>query len=114
MAESVGSPVSPWRYGIHPQATGMRIESLGRVNLQLGEAIRLEMTNADAGADDIVHLQYYVATELGPWALWLTCPRADVDVHEASLRELAPAFEGDGPTAQSQDLFPFLHAPKRK
>lgn len=92
MAESLPSPVSRWRYGMHPRATEMRIRSLGRVYLQLGEALRLEMATADPGGDDLVHLQYYIATELGPWALWLSCSRADVDDAESSIRELAPPF----------------------
>ena len=91
MTESLGSPLNRWRYGMHPRATEMRILSLGRVFLQLGEALRLEMSNADDG-EDIVHLQYYIATELGPWAIWLTCARADVDACEASLRDVVPPF----------------------
>ncbi len=90
--ESLASPLSRWRYGIHPNATEMRIRSLGRVHLQLGEALRLEMMNAEPGGDDIVHLQYYIATELGPWALRLSCPREDVADCEASLREVTPPF----------------------
>ena len=92
MTESVASPVSRWRYGMHPHATEMRVRSLGRVYLQLGEALRLEMMNSVSGEGDIVHLQYYIATELGPWALWLSCPREDVADAEASLRELTPPF----------------------
>jgi hypothetical protein len=92
MADSLASPVSRWRYGMHPQATQMRISSLGRVYLQLGEALRLEMTSADPGQEDIVHLQYYIATELGPWALWLSCPRAEVAESERSIQELTPPF----------------------
>jgi hypothetical protein len=92
MAESIASPVSRWRYGIHPHATEMRISAIGRVFLQLGEALRLEMVNADRDEQDIVHLQYYIATELGPWALWLSCARAEVADCEASLRELSPPF----------------------
>jgi hypothetical protein len=92
MTESCASPVSRWRYGMHPHATEMRIRSLGRVYLQLGEALRLEMTNAAPDREDVVHLQYYIATELGPWALWLSCAREDVTDAEASLRDLAPPF----------------------
>jgi len=92
MAESLASPISRWRYGMHPRATEMRIRSLGRVYLQLGEALRLEMVNAGPDGDDLVHLQYYIATELGPWALWISCARADVAECEASLRELTPPF----------------------
>jgi hypothetical protein len=88
MTESIASPGSRWRYGIHPHATEMRIRSLGRVYLQLGEALRLEMTNAEPDSGDVVELQYYIATELGPWALWLSCPREDLADAEASLREI--------------------------
>jgi hypothetical protein len=92
MTESLASPVSRWRYGIHPNATEMRILSLGRVYLQLGEALRLEMMNGGQDGEDTVHLQYYIATELGPWALWLSSAREDVAAAEASLRELTPPF----------------------
>ena len=92
MTESLGSSVSRWRYGMHPHASELRIRSLGRVYLQLGEALRLEMLNAGPDEGDIVHLQYYIATELGPWALWLSCAREDVADAEASLRELTPPF----------------------
>ena len=98
MAESLAPPLSRWRYGMHPHATEMRIRSLGRVYLQLGEAFRLEMASADEGGEDIVHLQYYIATELGPWALWLSRAREDVAECETSLRELtAPFAEGRTP-----------------
>jgi hypothetical protein len=92
MTESIASPMSRWRYGMHPHATEMRIRSLGRVYLQLGEALRLEMTNAGSDDGDVVHLQYYIATELGPWALWLSGAREDVAASEASLQELTPPF----------------------
>ncbi len=92
MAELLASPISRWRYGFHPHAAEMQIRSLGRVYLQLGEALRLEMTNPAPGQEDVVHLQYYIATELGPWALWLSCARGDVADNETSLRELTPPF----------------------
>jgi hypothetical protein len=93
MAESIASTLSRWRYGMHPRAAEMRIRSLGRVYLQLGEALRLEMTTADEDREDIVDLQYYIVTKLGPWALWLSCPPEDLADCETSLRELAPPFE---------------------
>ena len=92
MADSLASPVKRWRYGMHPQAAGMRIRSLGRVHLQLGEALRLEMMSTEPGQQDVVHLQYYIATELGPWALWLSCEPDDVADCESSLQELTPPF----------------------
>ena len=95
MSEPITSPLSRWRYGIHPNATEMRITSLGRVHLQLGEALRLEMVSASPGGDDTVHLQYYIATELGPWALWLSCPRDEEAESEALLRELTSPLAQD-------------------
>jgi hypothetical protein len=93
MTESLASPLSRWRYGMHPHAAEMRIRSLGRVHIRLGEALRLEMTNVEPGQGELVHLQYYIATELGPWALWLSCPTEDVAACEKSLQELAPPLE---------------------
>ena len=92
MAESPASHFGPWRTGFHPHAAEMRIRSLRRVYLQLGEALRLEMTNAEPGQEGIVHLQYYIATELGPWALWLSGTPDDIADSETSLRELSPPF----------------------
>jgi len=34
---------------MHPRAAGLQVRSLGRVDLPLGEALRLEMVDADAG-----------------------------------------------------------------
>lgn len=96
MTELLASPISRWRYGMHPNATELRVRSLGRVYLQLGEALRLEMVSEPE--DDMVHVQYYIATELGPWALWVSCTRADLAECEASLRELTPPFGDERPT----------------
>ena len=83
--------IDRWRTGFHPRAGEMRVRSLGRVHLQLGEALRLEM--ADVGSSgDVVHLQYYIATELGPCALWLSCTSAELADSEAALRDLEPPF----------------------
>ena len=92
MTESREWPLSGWRTGMHPHAAEMRIRSLGRVHLQLGEALRLEMIDAGAREGDTVHLQYYIATELGPWALWVSCPRDEAVDLEATLRDVVPPF----------------------
>lgn len=92
MAEPRASHLGAWKTGFHPRSADMRIRSLGRVHLQLGEALRLEMTSADPGSADVVHLQYYIATELGPWALWLSGTADETAASEASLRELRPPF----------------------
>lgn len=91
MTEKVESAIDRWRTGFHPRAAEMRVRSLGRVHLQLGEALRLEMAEDDPGKDS-VHLQYHIATELGPWALWLSCASSEVADSEAALRDLEPPF----------------------
>ena len=84
--------IDRWRTGFHPRADELRVRSLGRVHLQLGEALRLEMAEVGSSEGDVVHLQYYIATELGPWALWLSCRRAELADSESALRELEPPF----------------------
>jgi hypothetical protein len=87
--------LGPWRYGMHPRANGSPVRSLERVELPLGESLRLEMDGSEPGAEDAVHLQYYIVTSAGPWALWISCPRADLPRHEATLRTIAvPVEEG--------------------
>jgi len=95
MSESSASLQRRWRYGMHPRAAGLQVRSLGRVDLPLGEALRLEMVDADAGEPEMVHLQYYISTDLGPWALWCSCAREDIADNEAALREIVPPFAGD-------------------
>ena len=82
-----------WRYGIHPAAVGAQVRAIGRLELPLGETLRLEMASVDPAEGDVVHLQYYIDTEAGAWALWLTCSRANAAAKEATLREMTlPAF----------------------
>ncbi len=94
MIESSAMPPRGWRFGIHPKATGMQVRSLARVELPIGEALRLEMIAGDQGAEDDAHVQYYICTESGGWALWLSGPRAEVAAREAALHELVPPSEG--------------------
>ncbi len=77
---------------MHPGAVGMQVRSLGRVELPLGEALRLELVDADPREEDVAHIQYYIWTEAGAWALWLSCPRGDLAGREAALREISPPF----------------------
>jgi hypothetical protein len=65
---------------------------MGRVHLELGEALRLELSDGEPGGGDTVHLQYYIATDLGAWALWLSCAGDDALESETSLRALTPPF----------------------
>jgi hypothetical protein len=83
---------SRWRYGIHPHAVGATIRSLGRVDLPIGEALRLELENADPAGGSTVDLQYYISTSSGGWALWLSCPRDDLPRLEAALQKIIPPF----------------------
>ena len=92
MAEHVPEPLSRWKYGFHPLATELRVRSLGRVHIRLGEALRLEMVSPNPADEHTVHLQYYIATELGPWALWLTSEQDDLEACEAPLRDITTPF----------------------
>lgn len=89
MDEASAAAIDEWRYGIHPLASGMRIRSLGRVDLPLGVALRLEMQSSDE-ADDRAHLQFYIVAEAGAWALWVSCPREEIAAREAALETIAP------------------------
>jgi hypothetical protein len=79
-----------WRYGIHPAATGATVRSLGRVDLPLGEALRIELVGPDPATGDTTHLQYYIATEYGGWALWISCAKGQETEVEATLATLVP------------------------
>jgi len=95
LTESSATLPRRWRYGVHPGAVGMQIRSLARVSLPLGEALRLEMVNADPGGEDVVHVQYYISTDAGGWALWLSCARADLADREGALHKMTPPFMGE-------------------
>jgi hypothetical protein len=57
-----------------------------RVNLPVGEALRIEMSEAEMS--ELLHIQYYIATESGGWALWISCTADEVAAVEAALPEL--------------------------
>jgi hypothetical protein len=90
MTESSATPRRRWRDGIHPGVVGSKIASLARVELPLGDAIRVEMVSADAGGEDVAHVQYYICTEAGGWALWISCPRGALADLESSLQAIPP------------------------
>jgi hypothetical protein len=85
-----------WQTGIHPQAVGMQIRALDRVELQLGEALRLELASAASDEADTANVQYFIATEAGQWALWLSRPREELPDSEAALRSLSYALIDKG------------------
>lgn len=66
----------------------MRVRSLARVELPLGEALRLELESTVSDGPDERHIQYYVMTEAGPWALWLSCPTDELTERESVLQRL--------------------------
>jgi hypothetical protein len=76
-----------WQYGIHEGAAGATVRSMDRVELELGDALRVELTGIGED-EDLVHLQYFIATEMGGWALWTSCPSAEVDEHEQAIATL--------------------------
>ena len=89
MSTNASPELQGWRYGLHPRAAGARVVSLSRVELPLGEAMRLEL-ETDAGEEDpqMRHLQYYVMTQVGPWALWLSSPNDELPDREDVLQRL--------------------------
>jgi hypothetical protein len=88
MTETRSPLLHGWRYGMHPRAVGMQVRAIGRVELPLGEALRLELATDDPDASGMGHVQYYIATAAGPWALWLSSPQADLPEAEAALERL--------------------------
>jgi hypothetical protein len=96
MSMNTSPQLQGWRYGIHPQVAGMRVRSLSRVELPLGEALRLELEGGSPDTSDERHLQYYVTTEAGPWALWLSCSSKELPDREAVLQRLEYRLAGEG------------------
>ena len=75
-----------WRFGLHPAASGSVVRGMTRVNLPVGEALRIEMSEAETS--ELLHIQYYIATESGGWALWISGTADEVAAVEAALPEL--------------------------
>ncbi len=90
MTQPTTKPPRGWRYGIHPAAAGATVRSLGRMDLPLGEALRIELVDPDAANEDTLHIQYYIATEYGGWALWISCANGQETEVEATLATLVP------------------------
>ena len=87
MTESSAS-TPRWRYGVHPRAAGMTVRSLGRMDLPIGEALRLEM--ADPADETLVHVQYHIVTEFGGWALWVSCPPEEIADLDSTVHTTTP------------------------
>jgi hypothetical protein len=98
VADLLPNPIPGWRYGLDPEAAGLAVRSMERVHHQLGDALRLELADP-LGVGVEVHLQWFIATRVGPWALWIACPPDEVAAHEAVLA--AVTWFGEATSAQS-------------
>lgn len=88
---SAGALPSGWRFGFDPAIVGSVVRSLSRVELPLGEALRLEIEMAGPGEN--VHVQYHIATGSGGWALWISCPRSELTDREEALAAIVAPEE---------------------
>jgi hypothetical protein len=89
-----------WRLGLDPAGSGSVIRMMTRVELPIGDAIRIEM--ADPSSDGVVHVQYFIATDAGGWALWIACQASMLAAFETALTTITlPPADGD-PTDQSR------------
>ena len=86
MTHDEPQPIPGWQYGLDPQAEGLAIRSFTRERHRLGEALRIEQ--APLEGDSRVHVQWYITTRMGPWAMWTACRPEDLAAHEAVLHEV--------------------------
>jgi hypothetical protein len=89
------NPIPGWHYGLDPEAAGLAVRSLERVHHQLGDALRLELADP-RGPGIEVHLQWFIATRVGAWALWIACPPDEAAAHEAELAAVTWFDEATG------------------
>ena len=78
-----------WRFGLHPAAAGALIRAIDRPELEVGDALRLEMETP--GSPAVVHVQYYIATSSAGWAMWISCPPDELAGHDATIAAIKPA-----------------------
>ena len=93
MAANEGMQVGAWRLGLDPRASGSVIRSMTRVELPVGDALRVEMI--EPASPDIVHVQYFIGTDAGGWALWISCHPSMLGAFEASLPSLTRPRDDD-------------------
>jgi hypothetical protein len=84
-----------WQFGLHPAAAGSVIRTMTRMTLPIGDALRIEMS--DATASEPIHVQYHIATDSGGWALWISSAADEVDKVDASLPDLTTPADADSP-----------------
>ncbi len=51
------------------------------------------MASAEPGDQDVAHVQYFIETEAGAWAIWISCPLEELPRHEAMLHEFAASAD---------------------
>jgi hypothetical protein len=51
------------------------------------------MAGAEPGGEDESHVQYYIETAAGAWAIWISCPLDELPRHEATLQAIAMPVE---------------------
>jgi hypothetical protein len=88
---------TPWQFGLHPAAAGSVVRSITRVDLPVGDALRIEMADPEPSSTNVRHLQYHVITGSGGWALWISAPADKLSAAEALLPELVTPAEADAP-----------------
>lgn len=84
MDDQLHNAIPGWHYGLDPEAAGLAVRSMDRVRHHLGDALRLELADP-LGPGREVHLQWFIATRVGAWALWIACPPDEAAAHEAVL-----------------------------
>jgi hypothetical protein len=48
------------------------------------------MVGTGSASEATTHLQYYLSTEYGGWALWVTCAESQVADLDASIAAMSP------------------------
>jgi hypothetical protein len=81
-------PIPGWRNGLDPAAPGMVVRSVGRGHHHLGDAFRMELTAPGSGSPQLVHVQWIIATRMGPWAMWTACRPEEVQAREEDLQAI--------------------------
>ena len=97
-------PIPGWRNGLDPAAPGLAIRSMTRVRHRLGDALRLELGESGQTDPTLVHLQWFIATRSGPWAMWTTCAPDEVASREEGLAALTWFGFGEVAAATGEPL----------
>ena len=105
MAADTGGRVGGWQFGLHPAAVGAIVRSIERRDLEIGDALRLELETP--GSAGVVHVQCFIATRSGGWAMWISSAPDDLAAHDAALaaiRQPEDDADADGGLRQRAGL----------